>query len=259
MAVYILKIRKKNYNILFKTIKKTNKEMLTLSIIENMQPNDKVLYSDRVFSKDFDQKLFLRRSIDDGSNRPKYYLNVLTNINGKLVQQGYLYFYLDYEKKTSDFIGIKVNEEYRNLNIGSFLIATWIDLCFNNGYNFLGTSEKQRKPFLLYMLKTYGFEILDRSLYDKRPDVITICRSIDLLDRKKYLLFRDPKHESNFKQTNIYSHDNYETVHNTDGMILLDNVVLPLQSRRRNLAPYSLLDAIKAEEKSKITISNHKK
>ena len=75
-------------------------------------------------------------------------------------------FYLDKENKTSEFIGIGVAPEYRDLNIGSFLIASWIDLCLNNGYDFLGANKKQRKPFLLYLLKTYGFEIFDKSIND---------------------------------------------------------------------------------------------
>lgn len=227
--------------------------------LENLEPGNRTLYSDGYFSGDYSQELYLKKAVDDGSNRPKFYISIFSKINGNLVQQGYLYFYLDYETKTSNFIGIKVHPEYRNLNIGSFLIASWIDLCLNNGYDFLGVNEKQRKPFLLYLLKTYGFEILDKSLYDTRPDVISICRSTDLSDKRKFLLFKDPQHEKVFMGTNIYKTDNYEITHNQNGIIILDNIILPLQSMKRNKVKYELLNQELAEIKAETVISRHKK
>lgn len=227
--------------------------------LENLEIGNRVLYSDGYFSGDYNQTLYLKRSEDDGSNRPKFYISIFSNINGKLRQQGYLYFYLDYKAKASFFIGVKVMEEYRNLNIGSFLVASWINLCLNNGYDFLGVNEKQRKPFLLYLLKTYGFEVLDKSLYDFRPDVISIGKSIDPNDKRKFLLFRDAKHEDNFKGTNIYKTDNYEVIHNSDNIILLDSVILPLQSRKRNQVNYELINRELAEGKSEDVISRHRR
>ena len=126
--------------------------------LENLETGDKFLYSDKYFSGDYNQELYIKRSEDDGSNKPKYFINAYSNINGEIVRQGYIYFYLDEKTKTSSFIGVKVEDAYRDLNIGSFLIASWINLCLNNGYDFLGVNQKQRKPFLLYLLKTYGFE-----------------------------------------------------------------------------------------------------
>lgn len=224
----------------------------------NLTEGEKKLYQDGFYSGEFNEDLYIKRSIDDGSNKPKYYISVYTKINGLLRQQGYLYFYLDYENKQSNFIGIKVEKEYRNLNIASFLIATWIDLCMNNNYK-LGINEKQRKPFLLYLLKTYGFEILDTSLYETRPDVITVCRSLDFSDKRKMLLFKDPKHEDNFIKTNVYKEDNYEIIHSGNGIIMLDNIILPLQNMNKNSIHYELLDEIMAEYKVENTISKHKK
>lgn len=224
---------------------------------KNLEEGNKVLYREGFFSGDYNQDLYIKKSIDDGSNKPKFFISAYTTINGNLRQQGYIYFYLDYETKSSNFIGIKVESDYRNLNIASFLVASWIDFCKNNGYDYLGVHPKQRKPFLLYLLKTYGFEILDKSLYDTRKDVITICRSLDLEDKRKLLLFKDPKHEKVFIGTNIYQHDNYEIIHNSDGIIKLDDIILPLQNMRRNPINYELLDFLKAQEKIETVISRH--
>lgn len=230
-----------------------------MSRLENLYAGKRTLYSSGYFSGDYNQELYLKRSIDDGSNRPKFYISVFSNINGNPVQQGYLYFYLDFEARRSYFIGVKVEEEYRNLNIGSFLVASWIDLCLNNGYDFLGVNENQRKPFLLYLLKTYGFEILDKSLYGVRPDVISICRSLDKEDKRKFLLFRDFKHERNFMGTNIYKSDNYQIIHDDEGMFRLDDIILPIQSRKRNQVNYELLDLDLAEDKMNTVMSRHKR
>lgn len=227
--------------------------------IENLEIGNRLLYSEGYFSGNYNQNLYIKRSNDDGSNRPKYFLSAFTTIDGELRQQGYLYFYLDHDTKSSFFIGIKVEEEYRNLNIGSFLVASWINLCLNNGYEFLGVHEKQRKPFLLYLLKTYGFEILDTSLYDTRPDVISICRNKDLERKEKLLLFRDKKHEQNFIGTNIYKTDNYKIINSLEGTIHLDDIILPLQSRKRNQVNYELLNQELAEIKSESVISRHKR
>lgn len=227
--------------------------------LEEIENGKKILYADNFFSGDYNQELYLKKANDDGSHKPKFYITVHSNINGKLVNQGYIYFYLDPKTKTSNFIGVKVNEEFRGLNIGSFLIASWIDLCLNNGYNFLGVHETQRKPFLLFLLKTYGFEIWDITLYHTRPDVISICKSFDASDRRKFLLFRDPKHEKAFAGTNICKTDNYEIVHDPRSVIILDNVLLPLQGRKTTSARYELLYQELANEKVETVLNRHKK
>lgn len=226
--------------------------------LENLEFGENVLYSTGYFSGNYEQILYLKRSIDDGSKRPKFYLSVFSNIHGELVQQGYLYFYLDYVEHVSYFIGIKVHPKYRDLHIGSFLIAHWIHLCFDYGYDVLGVNQKQRKPFLLYLLKTYGFELSDLSLYESSPDVIFIAKSILKEDHRKFLLFRDSKHERAFMKTNIYRSDNYVIAHNDTDLIILDQVLLPLQNRKRCRADYMLLDYDLASKKSQFVLSRHK-
>ena len=163
-----------------------------------------------------------------------------------------MYFYLDYENKTSDFIGIKVHEQYRNLNISSLLISIWIDLCLNNGIDFLGSNKKQRKPFLIFLLKKFGFEIFDKNLYRTSKDVISICRKGD--DRSKLLLFRDAKHERDFRESKIYHEDNYKILTSLDGVEHLDDIVMPLQGFRRKNISYDLIDYDKADVKVKYQI-----
>ena len=228
--------------------------------INNLEIGNLSLYSTGYFSGNYNQDLYLKRvKNDDGCDKSKYYISVFSNICGDLTLQGYLYFYLDEDNKMSQFIGVKVKEKYRNLNIGSFLVASWIDLCMNNGYDFLGVNPNQRKPFLLYLLKTYGFEIFDKSLYETRNDVITICRSCNMEDKRKFLSFKDSKHKESFIKTNIFKSDNYEIVKPSDEIICLDQVILPLQSRKRDSVDYELRDVHKSLIKTSSVIQRHKR
>ena len=92
-----------------------------MKYFEKLDTRIKTTYSTDYFSGDYNHEIYLMKANDDGSHRPKYYLRAVTNINGVEVIQGYLYFYIDYDTKTSEFIGIKVHEEFRDLNIGSLL------------------------------------------------------------------------------------------------------------------------------------------
>lgn len=228
-----------------------------MSYFDKIDIGNKSLYSDRFYSGEYDQNLYLVKAKDDGSNKPKFYIWVMSNVNGEEVKQGYLYFYLDLENKTSSFIGVKVIDEFRNLNIGSLLVSVWIDLCLNNGFDFLGVNEKQRKPFLLYLLKTYGFEILDKSLYQSSRDVISICKREN--DLSKLLLFKDSKHENVFRGTKIFNTDNYEIIDSFDGVCHLDDIIMPLQDLRRKHVDYRLLDFDRANVKVKRVLDNHRK
>lgn len=227
--------------------------------LDNLNIGDNSLYQTNLYSGNFNQDMYLKRAKDDTTSLPKFYLSIYANINGTLVLQGYLYFYLDFINHISYFIGIKVKEQYRNLNIASLLVATWIDLCLNNGFDFLGTNKKQRKPFLLYLLKTYGFEIMDTSLYETRDDIITICRSLDQYDKSKILYFDNPNHALKFQKTNVFKTDNYVIVPSREGVVILDKVIIPIQSIKRDAVSYDLQDFNLAQEKSITTINKHKK
>lgn len=226
---------------------------------EKLEEGKKIFYKDGYFSGDYSQDLYIKKTVPDFSNQPRYYLTVFSNIDGTLTNQGFIYFYLNEIEKKSYFLGLKVNEEFRNLNIASFLVASWIDFCLNNNYDFLGLHQTQRKPFLIFLLKKYGFEILDKSLYEKRPDVISICRNCDIKDNTKYLLFKNEKQQNIFKQTNIFKRDNYKIVENKEGLIIMDNIILPLQNRTKNPVNYELLDYLLAESKTEETLASHRK
>ena len=206
--------------------------------------------------------------------KPKFYLTIYATINNQTIMQGYLYFYLDYQSKTSSFIGLKVLNEYRNNNMASFLIASYINLCMNNGYEILNINPKQRKPFILYLLKTYGYEVNDLNLYETRNDVISICCKKEINDLTKLLLFKDIKHELSFMSTNSYKFDNYQIVHSKDNLIVLekddnlkivynlivlDQVIMPLQNASLNPINYELIDKEKAFNKTNLVLSRHKK
>lgn len=224
-----------------------------------MQLNEgyRKLYSVEYFSGDYNHNIYLIRANDDGSNKPKFYIKATTIINEIETTQGFLYFYIDFKNKTSSFIGVKVLEEFRNLNIGSLLISVWIDLCLNNGIDFLGSHKKQRKPFLLYLLKTYGFEIFDKSLYKTSGDVISICKRDN--DTSKLLLFRDKKLERDFKSTNIFETDNYQIIKSLEGVNYLDDIIMPLQNQSLKNISYDLNDYNKANEKVIKVLNRHKK
>lgn len=228
-----------------------------MKYFEKLDTRIKTTYSNDYFSGDYNHEIYLMKANDDGSHRPKYYLRATTKINGVEVIQGYMYFYIDYDTKTSEFIGIKVHEEFRNLNISSLLISLWIDLCLNNGIDFLGSNKKQRKPFLIYLLKTYGFEILDKSLYETSKDLISICRREN--DLSKLLLFRDTRNETLFRATNIFDEDNYQIITSLDGVTHLDDIIMPLQGYKKKQISYDLVDYDKANVKVKRILNNHRK
>ena len=83
--------------------------------------------------------------------------------------------------------------------------------------------------------------------------------SLNYADKTKMLLFKDSKHEEVFKKTNIMKEDNYQIIHSINGIVRLDNIILPLQNMHRNPVHYELIDELIAEVKTNITISKHKK
>ena len=230
-----------------------------MSKLDELELGDLTFYRDGFYSGEYNQSLHLKKAKGEDIELPKIFLGIYSNINGRLERQGYVYFYLDKKAKKAYFIGMKVENEYRNLNIGSLLIASWIDLCMNNGYETLGLNYKQKKPFIIYLLKTYGFEVLDITEYNKRKDVITICRSEDESDNSKLLFFNDQKHEKRFTQMNVYKEDNYSIIHSKEGVIELDDIILPLQGIKKNHVDYELLDFLLAEERVTSTIGNHRR
>lgn len=121
--------------------------------------------------------------------------------------QGYIYFYLDFFKRDSKFIGMYVNPEYRNEGLAQLLISYWITFCLDNGLYDLKTARKQRKPFILYLLKKFKFELLNINTYETAPNTISICREGS--NPAKCLYFKNPLQAETFKQGKISHGDNY--------------------------------------------------
>lgn len=135
-----------------------------MSVLDNIEYDKNYIYDDSFCYKGLKQRICLQKSHMKQKNVNQYFLKAYVIDNSNLICQGYIYFYLNPLIKTSDFIGVYIKPEYRNEGLASLLVSAWIQFCLNNNYNFLGTIKTQRKPFLLYLLKTYGFEILDTNI-----------------------------------------------------------------------------------------------
>ena len=224
-------------------------------IIYNAHDYGYKLYKTNYFSNKYNHQIYFKYTNDAGQD--KIYISICTTIRNKEILQGYIYANVDKLSKTSEFIGMKVDYHFRNQNIGSLLVSLWIDFCYNNGYDFLKTTNKQRKPFLLYLLKKYGFEVYDTNLYETRNDVISICQNPDSND--KLLLFKDPKHEKVFRTSKAFKNDNYQITDSQEDLILLDKIIMPLQNASKNPINYELLNQQLASEKTSLVLKRHQK
>lgn len=59
--------------------------------------------------------------------------------------------------------------------------------------------------------------------------------------------------------TDIYKADTYSILKSPQNMVHLDDIILPLQSMKRNAVNYELIDYEQAESKVEDVISNHKR
>ena len=155
----------------------------------------------------------------------QYFIKFYNLENDRLINIGYIYFYLDFQTKISTYIGSYVKPEYRSQGLASTLTSYWIKFCFDNGFYDLTTIKSQRKPFLLYILKTFSFDIENLNDYLSSNYNIHICMLPN--DKTKYLVFENAKHALSFKEGKIYKNDNYQILDpNEEGLIKLDTVQL---------------------------------
>ena len=185
-----------------------------------------ILITNKYFFENVNQKIFLEKTLNKSDNKDQYFLKLYLQFpNGSLLCQGYIYFHINFENKESDFIGIYIKPEYRNKGLASLLLSNWMQLSFENDIYRFSTNKKQRKPFLLYLLKTYSFEIEDITKYDWSKWTIDICK--DSENNTKYLMFKNQLHKDQFLQSPINIHDNYCVLDELKGSITkIDSVLL---------------------------------
>ena len=184
-------------------------------------------------------------------NLSRYFIQIYKDkLDGEFPRLcAYIYFYLDFETKETKYIGTGVNPEYRNKGFASLLASLWTWICMDNNFYEYVTNKKQRKPFLIYLLKLYGFEINDIMDYETSRNTIFICR--DSLSKDKCLYFKDTNEAKNFSKSNIAKHDNYRILSSLDGedIEVLDRVILT--------TPYQLQDFAKAYTRSRKKLESH--
>lgn len=191
--------------------------------IFNMPYNKKFLLNERIESK---EKIYLEKVIFPQNNRDQYFIKIYkTNDKGSYICKGYIYFYLDLLNRESNFIGEFVKPEYRDDGLGQLLISYWVNLCLENGIYNLNTSHKQRKPFIVYLLKKFKFDILNIAQYEISLNTISVCKKDG--DKSKYLFFKNPLQAATFKNSKILESDNYLILDSlNENTQVLDQVLL---------------------------------
>ncbi len=216
-----------------------------MKTLQNLEVNRPVILDNTYQYQGQEQRIYINKSMFQ--KKEQYFLQLaLPQKDIAMVQQGYIYFYMDHKQKTSDFIGLYLKPECRGMGLSSLLISNWIKLCLDNGYEHLDTNKKQRKPFLLYSLKKYQFELEDKTKYETSPCTIHICHKEN--DKTKYLLFKTKGFSETFKNSKIMKVDNYEILEEYNPEIpIVDDVLLS--------HPYFLQDNEKAYQKAKSVIT----
>lgn len=197
-----------------------------MNFFQNIPYKQCTLVKDGLVFKNQKQQISLTRCYCDADIYDRYYLRAkIVTKDYSVHDLGYLYFNIDSKTNKSKFIGVCVSEEYRNCGLASLLISSWIELCLDNGLEDLSTIPKQKKPFILYLLKKYSFELKDTNTYNTSDNVVYICKKENAHD--KFIMFRSPYKEANFRNSNIMKTDNYKIADPNDKDIqILDTVSL---------------------------------
>ena len=165
------------------------------------------------FDNNLQLHIRLEKTFCDSTNCDEYFIRSYLVGDNQYRLIGYMYFYLNQicdGVNASTYIGTFISPEYRSCGLASLLLSYWISLTRENDYDTLTTIKRQRKPFLLYLLKRYGFDIEDTSEYETADNNIYICSRDN--DPTKYLLFQSLQHRLNFMCERVYRHDNYKII-----------------------------------------------
>lgn len=139
-------------------------------------------------------------------NRTNFYINCYLLEEERVFKLGYIYFNLDFDRRSSGYIGTMVYDKYRGMGISTLLTSAWIQICFDNGIENLYTFANQRKPFLLYVLKKFAFEPSIITAYSDVPKVYILKRENDL---SKICFFQNAELGKKFSLSSIFREDSY--------------------------------------------------
>ena len=165
----------------------------------------------------------------------------------------YIYFYLNMGGgRTSKFIGMYVAKEKRNEGYAKLLLSTWIQFCLHHSVETIQTIERQRKPFIVYLLKTFGFDLLNEEEKQKDRRKIAICKRENSCS--KCLHFHDKNQEMGFINSHIMKEDNYDVL----SLLDLENPDIHVLDHILLLKSYISYDNEKTYEKAKQIIKKYK-
>ena len=209
--------------------------MITL---EDM-PYHKIVLIDKNYNiNNYELRIILEKTFHKANSKDQYFLKLMRlTSSGNLDCIGYIYFYIDFLKLESKFIGIYIKPEFRNNGLASLLVSSWIKFSLDTGIYNLETNKKQRNPALLYLLKNYTFELANPELYKTSFFTIDICQGI--YDKIKYLHFRNEKQKMEFLHSSIMQEGNYCVLDNLNSNYqILDQVLIsnPYYIQDGNLA-----------------------
>ncbi len=199
--------------------------------------------------KNLSQQVFVEKTFFRQLEVDQYFIKIFTkNEIGNFMNLGYLYFDLDFEENISHFIGMYIKPEFRGTGLSTLLISIWIQICLENEVASLETICNQRKPFIVYSLKRYGFDMRDKR--DLMCNKVFICQSNQKPeDLTKYLFFESDDQKATFLKSPIASADSYSVLDEiTSDFTVLDTILLK--------QPYSLQDEGKAYKLSMKKLHN---
>lgn len=184
-----------------------------MSLKNEIDYKDKILLLESSLDE-YRQRIYFEKSLFKSNEKDQYFIKAYKLENGILNCIGYIYFYIDEEEKMSTYIGTYVKKECRNSKIASLLTSMWIKFCLENGIYNLNTNKKQKKPFLIYLLKKFNFDLEDKDEYQRSKYNIHICRR--MFEPDKYLLFQNEKQKETFIRGKTYREDNYKVIDSID-------------------------------------------
>ncbi len=166
----------------------------------------------------------LHQVSNGGNNGDKYpenreYLRIIGfTKDNQIIEYGYVYFMLYTTKEgipISEYIGLKVFEDYRNKGLGDLLMSVYLYYSYDNGFTFAQSTTKQRKLDLLSLMNKYGFTVKKPEKYDngERTTLLGNQMVVDIFKYNEggiYYQFKTTKAEQLYRRNNYKVADNYK-------------------------------------------------